>query len=101
MVRHVNTTLARSMYNFDDFAAYHGTALAMRDRLLVAWNETHQAYATKDPKRVYCTPSSSVSLLMVDLSLEFLMGRTLDNAMLNIGMKDVATGSSRFQGTVD
>ena len=38
---------------------------------------------------------------MVDLSLEFLMGRTLDNAMLNIGMKDVATGSSRFQGTVD
>lgn len=43
------------MYNFDDFAAYHGTALAMRDRLLVAWNETHQAYTMKDPKRVYCT----------------------------------------------
>ena len=42
------------MYNFDDFAAYHGTALAMRDRLLVAWNETHQTYATKDPKRIYC-----------------------------------------------
>ena len=60
VVRHVNTTLARSMYNFDDFAAYHGTALAMRDRLLVAWNETHQAYATKDPKRVYCTLSPSV-----------------------------------------
>jgi glycogen phosphorylase len=54
VVRHVNTTLARSMYNFDDFAAYHGTALAMRDRLLVAWNETHQAYSTKDPKRIYC-----------------------------------------------
>ena len=54
IVRHVNTTLARSMYNFDDFAAYHATALAMRDRLLVAWNETHQAYALKDPKRVYC-----------------------------------------------
>lgn len=54
VVRHVNTTLARSMYNFDDFAAYHATALAMRDRLLVAWNETHQTYATKDPKRIYC-----------------------------------------------
>jgi len=54
VVRHVSTTLARSLFNFDDFAAYHGTALAMRDRLLVAWNETHQAYATKDPKRVYC-----------------------------------------------
>lgn len=54
VVRHVYTNLARSMYNFDDFAAYHGTALAMRDRLLVAWNETHQAYAIKNPKRVYC-----------------------------------------------
>src|SRR5947207_9937213 len=54
VVRHVSTTLARRMYNFDDFAAYHGTALAMRDRLLVAWNETHQTYATKDPKRIYC-----------------------------------------------
>jgi glycogen phosphorylase len=54
VVRHVSTTLARSMYNFDDFAAYHGTALAMRDRLLVAWNETHQAYSTKNPKRIYC-----------------------------------------------
>jgi hypothetical protein len=28
--------------------------------------------------------------LILDLSLEFLMGRTLDNAMLNIGMKDIA-----------
>ena len=28
----------------------------------------------------------------VDLSLEFLMGRTLDNAMLNVGLKDVARG---------
>jgi hypothetical protein len=27
-----------------------------------------------------------------DLSLEFLMGRALDNAMLNTGMKDVAVG---------
>lgn len=28
-----------------------------------------------------------------DLSLEFLMGRALDNAMLNTGLKDVAKGS--------
>jgi glucan phosphorylase len=27
-----------------------------------------------------------------DLSLEFLMGRALDNAMLNVGMKDIARG---------
>ena len=28
----------------------------------------------------------------LDLSLEFLMGRALDNAMLNVGLKDVAKG---------
>lgn len=30
---------------------------------------------------------------LVDLSLEFLMGRALDNAMLNVGLKDVAQGT--------
>jgi glucan phosphorylase len=28
----------------------------------------------------------------IDLSLEFLMGRALDNAMLNVGMKETARG---------
>ena len=28
----------------------------------------------------------------IDLSLEFLMGRALDNAMLNVGMKEAARG---------
>jgi hypothetical protein len=39
----------------------------------------------------------------VDLSLEFLMGRTLDNAMLNVGMKKVAAGnhSQLFLGVPD
>ena len=32
----------------------------------------------------------------IDLSLEFLMGRALDNAMLNVGLKDVAKGSASF-----
>ena len=31
---------------------------------------------------------------LADLSLEFLMGRALDNAMLNVGLKDVARGTS-------
>lgn len=29
---------------------------------------------------------------MADLSLEFLMGRALDNAMLNVGLKEAARG---------
>ncbi|KAE8416465.1 putative glycogen phosphorylase GlpV/Gph1 [Aspergillus pseudocaelatus] len=78
LVRHVETTLARSLYNCDELAAYSGTALAFRDRLIIDWNKTQQRQSSADQKRVYY------------LSLEFLMGRALDNAMLNVGMKDAA-----------
>ncbi|KAJ5940962.1 hypothetical protein N7516_001130 [Penicillium verrucosum] len=78
LVRHIETTLARSLYNCDELAAYSGTALAFRDRLIIEWNKTQQRQTFIDQKRVYY------------LSLEFLMGRTLDNAMLNVGLKDVA-----------
>ncbi|GAB7349013.1 hypothetical protein MBLNU459_g7986t1 [Dothideomycetes sp. NU459] len=77
-VRHIETTLARSMLNCDDGAIYAGTALAFRDRLVIEWNKTQQRQTFADQKRVYY------------LSLEFLMGRALDNAMLNVGLKDVA-----------
>ncbi|KAK0701667.1 glycosyl transferase [Lasiosphaeria miniovina] len=78
VVRHVETTLARSMFNCDESAAYAACSLAFRDRLVLEWNRTQQRQTFSDSKRVYY------------LSLEFLMGRALDNAMLNIGQKDVA-----------
>ncbi|KAL1635907.1 Non-essential glycogen phosphorylase [Diplodia intermedia] len=77
-IRHIETTLARSLYNCDDFATYAGTSLAFRDRLILDWNKTQQEQTWADQKRIYY------------LSLEFLMGRALDNAMLNVGKKDVA-----------
>ncbi|KAJ1336513.1 hypothetical protein BSLG_007297 [Batrachochytrium salamandrivorans] len=75
-VNHVTKTLARSAFNMDDVAAYQAVALSVRDRLLEQWNATQQLHSAKDPKRVYY------------LSLEFLIGRTLDNALLNLGIKD-------------
>lgn len=80
VVRHVETTLARSMFNCDETAAYAAASLAFRDRLITEWNHTQQRQTFADSKRVYY------------LSLEFLMGRTLDNAMLNVGLKGVARG---------
>lgn len=80
VVRHVETTLARSMFNCDETAAYAAASLAFRDRLITAWNSTQQKQTFKDGKRIYY------------LSLEFLMGRALDNAMLNVGLKNVAKG---------
>jgi len=66
------------MFNCDESAAYSAASLAFRDRLILEWNRTQQRQTFADSKRVYY------------LSLEFLMGRALDNAMLNIGLKDVA-----------
>jgi glycogen phosphorylase len=80
VVRHVETTLARSMFNCDETAAYAAASLAVRDKLITAWNRTQQRQTFADGKRVYY------------LSLEFLMGRALDNAMLNVGLKNVAKG---------
>jgi starch phosphorylase len=59
-------------------AAYAGTSLAFRDRLIIDWNKTQQHQTYADQKRIYY------------LSLEFLMGRALDNAMLNVGQKGIA-----------
>jgi hypothetical protein len=35
-------------------AAYSGTALAFRDRLVIEWNKTQQRQTFADQKRVYC-----------------------------------------------
>ncbi|KAI0370981.1 glycogen phosphorylase [Pilatotrama ljubarskyi] len=75
VVHHVHTSLARQAYNLDNLGAYQAAALSVRDNLLVNWNETQLHYSRKTPKRAYY------------LSLEFLMGRTLDNALLNLGLK--------------
>ncbi|CAJ0647099.1 11479_t:CDS:10, partial [Entrophospora sp. SA101] len=74
-INHVTTTLARSIYNVDDFSAYQATAHT--DTLIKRWNYTQQRHTEVDPKRVYY------------LSLEFLLGRSLDNALLNLRVKDV------------
>ncbi|CAN6636025.1 glycogen phosphorylase [Trichomonascus vanleenenianus] len=77
-VRHVETTLARSLYNCDELAAYQAASHAIRDRLVVQFNKTQQSHTLADPKRVYY------------FSLEFLMGRAMDNAMLNTNIKGIA-----------
>ena len=71
IVNHVEYTLARTRFNFDNFGAYQACAVAVRDRLIESWNDTQQYHESKDSKRVYY------------LSLEFLMGRTFQNALVN------------------
>ena len=76
IIRHVEYTLARSRYKFDDLEAYMATSYSVRDRLIESWNDTQTFLKEADPKRVYY------------LSMEFLMGRSLLNALNNLEVKD-------------
>lgn len=76
IVNHLEYSLARTRYNFDRSGAYYATALSVRDRLIEAWNDTQQYFTEKDCRRMYY------------LSLEFLMGRFLDNALINLGLRE-------------
>ncbi|MES2500394.1 MAG: glycogen/starch/alpha-glucan phosphorylase [Pseudomonadota bacterium] len=55
---------------------YTTAAFTVRDHVVERWVRTSASYYEQDPKRVYY------------LSLEFLIGRMLTNAALNLGMKD-------------
>ncbi|WP_321365694.1 glycogen/starch/alpha-glucan phosphorylase [uncultured Desulfuromusa sp.] len=59
--------------------AYEALALVIRDRLMERWTHTRYAYEDSDCKRTHY------------LSLEFLMGRTLGNAVLNLDLGDELT----------
>jgi starch phosphorylase len=61
------------------FYASSALSLAIRDRLMEHWNISYQTYSKSDCRRGYY------------LSMEFLMGRTLSNAMLNLGVTDTVT----------
>src|SRR5215218_1613820 len=73
---HVTFTLARDRVSATDRDVYFGTAFAVRDRLAEKWAATQARYHRQDAKRVYY------------LSLEFLIGRTLGNALINLGLDD-------------
>ena len=42
IVNHVEFTLARTRFDFDNYGAYQAAAFAVRDRLLESWNDTQQ-----------------------------------------------------------
>ncbi|MBF0245262.1 MAG: glycogen/starch/alpha-glucan family phosphorylase [Planctomycetes bacterium] len=71
---HLKYTLAKDRYNAGPAHAYQALALAVRDQVIERWIETQRAYYDRDAKRVYY------------ISMEFLMGRTLTNSLMNLGM---------------
>lgn len=57
------------------YYACEALSLSIRDRLMERWKNTHTTYKQNESRRLFY------------LSMEFLMGRTLSNAMLNLGIE--------------
>ncbi len=76
---HVEYTIAKDEYSVTPRDFYRAIALSVRDRIADRWNKTQQKTFRAAERRVYY------------LSLEYLIGRLLDDSMLNLGI----TGEAR------
>ncbi|MBK5103324.1 MAG: glycogen/starch/alpha-glucan phosphorylase [Burkholderiales bacterium] len=65
---------------------FHATAFMTRDRLIERWMETMRSYYVADAKRVYY------------LSMEFLMGRTLTNSLINLSFEKACSEALQQNG---
>ncbi|CAG2248139.1 PYG [Mytilus edulis] len=74
--RHLHYTLVKDRDVATSWDYYEALAHVVRDHLVGRWIRTHQHYYREDPKRVYY------------LSMEFYMGRTLNNTMVNLGLEN-------------
>jgi starch phosphorylase len=87
MLEDLEFTLAEIPSQIDNvWEPYVSLAMTLRKRLLERWIKTHQSYYDHDARRVYY------------LSLEFLMGRTLGNAMINLGALDQCAAAANDLG---
>ncbi|KAM9450246.1 glycogen phosphorylase, muscle form [Clarias gariepinus] len=74
--RHLHFTLVKDRNVATRRDYYFALAHTVRDHLIGRWLRTQQSYYEKDPKRVYY------------ISLEFYMGRTLQNTMVNLALEN-------------
>uniref|UniRef100_A0A671L192 Alpha-1,4 glucan phosphorylase n=1 Tax=Sinocyclocheilus anshuiensis TaxID=1608454 RepID=A0A671L192_9TELE len=76
--RHLHFTLVKDRNVTTPRDYYFALAHTVRDHLVGRWIRTQQFYYEADPKRVYY------------LSLEFYMGRALQNTMINLGLQNAS-----------
>src|SRR6056297_2375181 len=84
--QHLKYTLAKDEYSSTQWDCYRSVVLSVMDRLHDRWIETQQSYYKKDVKRAYY------------ISMEYLIGRLLDNMLINLGMQDTAAEAMEAVG---
>ncbi len=76
IVHHLHYHIAKDRYTATARDCYYALAYAVRDMLIQRWITTQRKYYNVDAKRVYY------------ISMEFLMGRTLENSLVNLEVYD-------------
>ncbi len=76
-LNHLVYSLAKDEYSATQRDFFKSLAFTVKDRLIEKWIKTQQTYYKKGVKRVYY------------LSMEFLMGRLLGDALINLGLYEV------------
>ncbi|TGN19195.1 glycogen/starch/alpha-glucan phosphorylase [Leptospira idonii] len=74
---HLEYTIGKSKYTIKNEDIYKALGHTVRDFLIDRLNITNERYRKEDPKKIFY------------FSLEFLMGRTLMNALINLGLYDL------------
>ena len=84
--RHLHYTLGKDVYSATQRDWFSAVVYTVRDYLMEKWLETHRSYHYEDAKRVYY------------LSMEFLIGKTLANSLINTGMEEELRAALKDQG---
>jgi len=75
--RHAIYSLGKAWDNLSTTDIFNAVALSVRDRLVERMLETEERYRRTDPKQINY------------LSIEFLMGQSLGNHLLNLGVREL------------
>ncbi len=84
--RHLTRSLAKRPDKASDLDRYQALALSIRDLMVEKWLATKDVYE-KEKSKTVCY-----------ISLEFLIGRTIGNAMINLGVYDAAKAAMQELG---
>ncbi len=84
--RHLRYSLARLPETASSHDVFQALALSVRDRLAERMLDTEARYRRTDAKRLYY------------LSMEFLLGRSLESHLVNLGLREAAAGAMADMG---